>query len=44
MSSTDTGTFLGTELFSTDTKHNEKNWQEKKKGKKSSGLILKEKK
>ena len=43
MSGTDTGTFFDTELFSTDTKHNVKNRQ-KKKGKKSSGLILKEKK
>ena len=30
MSGTDTGTFFDTELFSTDTKHNEKNRQEKK--------------
>ena len=32
MSGTDTGTFFDTELFSTDTKHNKKNRQEKKKG------------
>ena len=30
MSGTDTGTFFDTELFSTDTKHNKKNRQEKK--------------
>ena len=30
MSATDTGTFFDTELFSTDTKHNKKNRQEKK--------------
>ena len=44
MSSTGTGTLFGTELFSTDTKHEKNIYKKGKNGKKSSGLILKWKK